>query len=227
MKKVFKNLMLTALVMVLFPLLMSLAFIPSSEPGVTNTVSVLKDTITLVMPSVVFIKGYTGEYERPFYGSGFIVNDNTIMTAGHCIPDDLVKMEIFTVTKRLFLAKSWRSDPDLDCGVVTIEGEFPEGTACKIAKYGDYTVGDDCFAIGSPYRLKFVVTKGIVSSIGVNRPKFGEPLIVTNFLVDPGYSGGPVFNMQGKVIGIVVGYYGSWTIVVPILSAIEELNYGR
>ena len=225
MKSGFKKLILIS--MLWGALFLSLVFIPSREEDtrsvVTKTSVSLTGTIRKVMPSVVFIKGYR-EDTWPFYGSGFIVSDNAIMTAGHCIPDDLVKMEIFTVTGRQFLAKSWVSDPNLDCGIVSVWGDLPEGTTLKIAKYGDYSVGDDCFAVGNPYSTPFVVTKGIVGAIGISIPLFGEPLIMTDFIADPGCSGGPVFNMQGKVIGIVVGYRGSGTVVVPILSAIEELN---
>ncbi len=232
MKHVLKSLIFTALLTVmLFAFTMGVGSIPSREPGITDTINVpLKDIITRVMPSVVFIKGYIGEYGRPFTGSGFIVNDDTIMTAGHCIPDDLTKMEVFTVTGRQFLARKWRRDYDLDCGIVSVWGDLPDGTACEVAKYGDYSVGDYCFTIGNPYGLPFVVTKGIVSAIGISIPMFGEPLIMIDAVANPGCSGGPVFNMDGKVIGIVVGtfsYLGNGTVVVPILSAIEELNDGR
>src|SRR5439155_5384438 len=67
--------------------------------------------------------------------------------------------------------------------------------------------GDSVFAIGNPFGLDFTVTSGVVSGLdrsgaGMTRGSTINGLIQTDAVVNPGNSGGPLFNAQGEVIGI-------------------------
>ena len=78
--------------------------------------------------------------------------------------------------------------------------------ACQAVKLGDSSgveVGDWVLAIGSPFGLEHSVTQGIVSAIGRSLPDGNYvPFIQTDVAVNPGNSGGPLFNLRGEVVGI-------------------------
>ena len=83
-----------------------------------------------------------------------------------------------------------------------------EGKNLPVARIGDPSKlrpGEWVLAIGSPFTFENSVTAGIVSAIGRSMP--GEnnnivPFIQTDVAVNPGNSGGPLFNLNGEVVGI-------------------------
>lgn len=173
----------------------------------------LPNIIKQVISSVVFVDS------NNWSGSGVIIGPNTVLTAEHVVKD-ANNLEIYTAWGETYKAVGSKWDPNNDCGLIFFKEKFE-----NIANLGDsdsVEVGDGVFTIGSPFgkELFNAVAYGIVAGIDYSIPFWNEvDTIVIDVAGNPGSSGGPVFNMDGKVIGIVVG--GWWgadglTAVTPI-----------
>ena len=134
-------------------------------------------------------------------GSGFIVDANgVILTNAHVVADaDEVMVRL--VDKREFKAKVLGSDKTTDIAVLKIDAaDLP---VVKIGNPASMKVGDWVVAIGAPFGLENTVTSGIVSAKGRSLPgDAAVPFIQTDAAVNPGNSGGPLFNLKGEVVGV-------------------------
>jgi serine protease Do len=134
-------------------------------------------------------------------GSGFIVDkDGIVLTNAHVVADaDEVVVKL--TDQREYRAKVLGSDPTTDVAVLRIEAKN-----LPVVTLGDATkarVGDWVVAIGTPYGLDNTVTSGIISAKSRALPGDGVvPFIQTDAAVNPGNSGGPLFNLSGEVVGI-------------------------
>ena len=162
-------------------------------------------------------------------GSGFIVSpDGVILTNAHVVRDASEVMVRLT-DKREFSAKVVGTDPQSDVAVLKIEA-----TDLPTVRLGDpkrVRVGEWVVAIGSPFGFENTVTAGIVSAKSRSLPDGTYvPFIQTDVAVNPGNSGGPLFNLDGEVIGINSqiysrsgGYQGlSFAIPIDLASGIKE-----
>jgi serine protease Do len=134
-------------------------------------------------------------------GSGFIVSaDGLVLTNAHVVQGASEVMVKLT-DRREFRAKVLGADSATDVAVLRIDAK-----GLPAAKFGDPArarVGDWVVAIGSPFGFENSVTAGIVSAKGRSLPGDAYvPFIQTDVAVNPGNSGGPLFNMAGEVIGI-------------------------
>ncbi|MEO6031576.1 MAG: trypsin-like peptidase domain-containing protein, partial [Burkholderiaceae bacterium] len=166
-------------------------------------------------PFFKFFRGMPGFQQRgpqggkvPFkgLGSGFIISsDGLILTNAHVVrgaKEVTVKLK----DRREFSAKVLGSDPTTDIAVLRIKA-----TGLPTVRLGDarsLEVGDPVLAIGAPYGLEETATQGIVSAKGRSLP--GDtvvPFIQTDAAVNPGNSGGPLFDGSGAVVGINAQIY--------------------
>ncbi len=134
-------------------------------------------------------------------GSGFIVSpDGVILTNAHVV-DDAQKVTVKLTDRREFVAKVIGSDPKSDVAVLKIEAK-----SLPFVTFGDpaeLQVGEWVVAIGSPFGFDNSVTAGIVSAKERSLPDDTYvPFIQTDVAVNPGNSGGPLFNLRGQVVGI-------------------------
>ncbi len=134
-------------------------------------------------------------------GSGFIISaDGVILTNAHVVKG--AKEVVVKLTdRREYKAKVLGADPQTDVAVIKIEAKnLP---TVQIGDVGSLSVGDWVLAIGSPYGLENTATAGIVSAKGRSLPDdTSVPFIQTDVAVNPGNSGGPLFNDRGQVVGI-------------------------
>ncbi len=149
--------------------------------------------------------GFPGgmQRERPVsgLGSGFIVSqDGVILTNAHVVKD-AKEVTVKLTDRREFQAKVLGSDPRTDVAVLKIEAsKLP---TVQLGRANDVEVGQWVVAIGSPYGLENTVTAGVVSATNRSLPDDSAvPFIQTDVAVNPGNSGGPLFNLQGEVVGI-------------------------
>ena len=146
---------------------------------------------------------------RPVQGSGFIISsDGYILTNNHMV-EGAEKVVIELADGRKFTAEVIGADRDSDVAVVKIDAR-----SLPCLELGDsdaLEVGEWVLAIGNPLGLSHTVTAGIVSAKG--RSGFGlatlENFIQTDAAINFGNSGGPLINLDGKVIGINTAIYGS------------------
>ena len=181
----------------------------------------LVQVIQQVNPSVVYIEAYGSySYSNSYYsnsddnklwsGSGVILEPGgLVLTAGHVVKD-ADKFKIILPDGREFWSEnSWHRSEISDVGFIQLDANGIELPVSYLGNSGNVRKGKGVFIIGNPfgYELRFTVTKGIIS--GFKRDivgHFGKKLLLQ---VDaqswPGNSGGPVYNMQGQLIGILVG----------------------
>jgi serine protease Do len=134
-------------------------------------------------------------------GSGFIINKNgTVITNNHVIAnseDILVK-----VGDKEYKAKVIGADPLADIAVLKIDSK-DNFIPVSFGNSDDSRVGDWVVAIGNPFGLGGTVTSGIISAKkrDINLTRYDD-FIQTDASINQGNSGGPLFNLEGEVIGI-------------------------
>jgi serine protease Do len=139
-------------------------------------------------------------------GSGFIVGaDGIIMTNAHVVKD-ANEVTVKLTDRREYRAKVLGSDPKTDIAILKIDARnLPVVT---LGSTKNLQVGEWVLAIGSPFGFDNTVTAGVVSAKGRSLPDDSAvPFIQTDVAVNPGNSGGPLFNPAGEVIGINTAIY--------------------
>jgi serine protease Do len=135
-------------------------------------------------------------------GSGFIVTaDGYILTNAHVV-SEADEVTVRLTDRREFPAKVIGSDARTDVAVIKIDAKA-ELPVVKIGNPAAIKAGQWVLAIGSPFGLANTATAGIVSS--TSRAVGGGssvPFIQTDVAVNPGNSGGPLFDLNGEVIGV-------------------------
>jgi len=134
-------------------------------------------------------------------GSGFIVSsDGVILTNAHVVANaDEVTVKL--TDRREFKAKVLGSDKTTD--IATLKIDAKDLPVVKIGDPAQTRVGEWVVAIGAPYGFENTVTAGIVSAKARALPQDSYvPFIQTDAAVNPGNSGGPLFNLRGEVIGV-------------------------
>lgn len=146
---------------------------------------------------------------RTAQGSGFIISsDGYILTNNHMVAE-AEKVEIELTDGRKFTAEIIGTDSDSDVAVIKIDAKnLP---SLELADSDALEVGEWVLAIGNPLGLSHTVTAGIVSAKG--RSGFNlatlENFIQTDAAINFGNSGGPLINLDGKVVGINTAIAGS------------------
>lgn len=164
--------------------------------------------------------------ERRGQGSGFIIDPNGIILTNNHVVDRADEVTVHLTDKREFKAKVLGTDPKTDIAVIKIEGK--DLPVVKLGKSENVNVGEWVAAIGAPFGLDNTVTAGIVSAKSRNLPdEQFVPFIQTDVAVNPGNSGGPLFNMKGEVIGInsqifsTSGGFMGLSFAIPIDLAVQ------
>jgi len=199
----------------------------NTEPNEPN----FADTIDKTIGSVVHIFNNTGGWQ----GSGVAIRPDLIVTARHVVEDGVD----FTITDNNgveFRATRAISSKKYDVGLIKLDK--PVLTPAEFGSIENCRLGQQVYVVGSPYgKINFnAMSLGIVS--GVNRNY--DPLnswegdygwsvaFTTDSAGHPGNSGCPVFTMDGRVRGILVGGFSpSLIIVMPVdlfLSEVDEID---
>ena len=146
-------------------------------------------------------RGQEREPEPQAVGSGFVIgSDGHVLTNAHVV-DGADEVTVKLHDQREFKAKVLGVDKTTDVAVLRIEAKgLP---AVRTGDAAKTRVGEWVVAIGAPYGLENTVTSGIVSAKSRSLPGDSVvPFIQTDAAVNPGNSGGPLFNLDGEVIGI-------------------------
>jgi len=181
-----------------------------------------------VTPSVVHIEAIVrhNDRRRQVTGSGLIVRpDGLILTNEHVVE----KAEKVTVLvpgqKRRHPARVLGTDKQTDIGVLRIETGAPL-PAAEIGESRELEVGQWVLAVGNPYGLEGTVSFGIVSAMGRNLqvPHLLNDFIQTDAMIDRGSSGGPLVDLDGRVVGINSRGQGRGIgFTIPIDTALDVL----
>ncbi len=151
-------------------------------------------------------------------GSGFLIDDQHILTNYHVVRSALVKGELELKEYATITVRFPGSDEDLAVDVIGIHSDYdlallqikkpediPENVVfLSLGDSDSLLVGQKTIAIGNPFGLSATVTTGVVSAIDrlVPLEKKGIPMIQTDAAINLGSSGGPLLNSKGEVVGI-------------------------
>lgn len=165
-------------------------------------------------------------------GSGFILTeDGYLLTNAHVV-DGSARVTVTLSDRTEYQAEIIGTDARTDIALLKIDaGDLP------FVRIGDpqaLKVGQWVLAIGSPFGFNYTATQGIVSGLGRSLPSGNYvPYIQTDAAVNPGNSGGPLFNLDGEVIGINsqiysrTGGYQGLSFAIPIdvaMDVVEQLR---
>jgi serine protease Do len=159
-------------------------------------------------------------------GSGFIVSpDGYILTNAHVV-EGAQHVNIRLTDRREYRAKVVGMDKQTDVAVLKIDAK--DLPTVRLGRSADANVGEWVVAIGSPFGFENSVTAGIVSAKGRSLPDSSYvPFLQTDVAVNPGNSGGPLFNLAGEVVGINSQIYSrsggfqGISFAIPIETALD------
>ncbi len=142
------------------------------------------------------------EYKRQGLGSGFIISEDGYVVTNYHVVEKAVDISVILENGDKYEGKVIGKDPKTDLAVVKFE---PKGKlqAVSFGNSDDLRIGDWVLAIGNPFGLGYTVTAGIVSAKGRSLGLGAyDDFIQTDASLNPGNSGGPLFNLNGEVVGV-------------------------
>ncbi len=152
--------------------------------------------------------GAPQERKSSALGSGFIIDEKGIVVTNNHVIQDAEDIIIRVNGGKDYNAKVIGSDPLSDIAILQLETK-EKFTPVKFGNSDNARIGDWVIAIGNPFGLGGTVTSGIISarnrSIGLSRY---EDYIQTDASINSGNSGGPLFDMNGDVVGINTAIFG-------------------
>lgn len=173
----------------------------SAAEVVSDTEPTLEDVIDEVSSSVVAITVDTVDGEQAL-GAGIIVGaDGYVVTNAHVV-EDARQTTVITENEDEYAAKVIGVDAKTDIALLQVEHPFGLEPA-HFVDSDNVRVGNTVFAIGNPYGLGSSVSLGIISAKERDIAKGPyDNFLQTDAAINQGNSGGPLFNRQGKIIGM-------------------------
>ncbi len=164
--------------------------------------------------------------EQKSYGSAFFISQDGYLLTNRHVVDDVKKVTITLSDRRELDADVVGSDERTDVAVLKVKGDhYP---SLKLGDSDKLRVGEPVLAIGSPFGFDYSASAGIVSATSRSMTSDSAvPFIQSDVVLNPGNSGGPLFNQHGDVVGINsriftgTGGYMGLSFSIPIDVAIE------
>ena len=156
-------------------------------------------------------------------GSSFYLRDKKIFVTNYHVVGQFKYVSLQDPTGSRHLAQVILANPYEDIAFLKVQQEF-EVPSLNL-QMNPVTRGEQVYVAGFPFGMPFTVTEGIVSA--PSQLMSGKSYVQTDAAVNPGNSGGPVFNNNGEVIGITTSKFTSadnMGFAVPITSLIEEFD---
>jgi len=132
-------------------------------------------------------------------GTGFIITTDGYVVTNYHVMENAKAATIITSDNEDHFVTLIGKDDDFDLALLKIDGDYKK---LRLANSNSVSVGEKVIAIGNPLGLQFSVSQGIVSAIHRVGPNGVEGYIQTDAALNPGNSGGPLINTNGRIIGI-------------------------
>jgi serine protease Do len=215
-------------------------------PGPARADEALADLVEQVAPSVVNLHtsgvhaprdsfdalfGRAGRWES--LGSGFVVDraEGLVITNAHVV-GQASEILVMDHEGRVFDAEVVAADGGIDLALLRVRGLDLPAVTFGVSR--GLRVGEDVFAVGNPYGHGHTVTRGILSarSRQLGREEF-DLFLQTDAAINPGSSGGPLFDLDGRVVGVATAVDGraeAIAFAMPVelvLGALPVLEAGR
>lgn len=173
----------------------------------------LSDHVQAVLPSIVKIKAQKSEsaedenelISADTGGTGFAIDSTHILTNAHVV-GDAKKIAIVDQNNTEYPATLIGRDSKTDIALLEVEGL--NLAPLKLSNTAPLRTGEEVFVVGYPFSLGPSVSMGIVSGLNRFLPNYPYlSFIQTDAAVNPGNSGGPMFNSSGELVGVVSTYF--------------------
>jgi serine protease Do len=184
-------------------------------PGVVNISTIRNSSTDVSKVDISSANEHIREYflqddgGRTSLGSGFLIDSKGYIVTNNHVIDGANEIMVTLADDQQYKARVIGSDKMTDLALVKIDSndDFP---FVKMGNSDDLRVGDWILAIGNPFGLGGSVTAGIVSakSRDIDAGSY-DNFIQTDASINQGSSGGPMFNMQGEVVGINTAIFSS------------------
>lgn len=144
---------------------------------------------------------------RQGLGSGFVFDADGYIITNHHVVEGADEVKVRFDDGDELDAEVVGTDPQTDIALIKVEAK-EDLPALKLGNSSDIRVGEDVIAVGNPFGLGGTVTRGIVSAIGrdINAGPYVD-FIQTDAAINRGNSGGPLFDLEGNVIGVNSAIY--------------------
>ncbi len=175
--------------------------IRSLLPTVVN-IAVRKDVETKVNTASASASGGRSGEVKAYVGSGFIIDPSGLIVTNYHVVENAFDITVTLSDGTLLPGKVLHASRVADLAIVQVKANHPL-TPVQWGDSNKLRIGDQVFAIGNPLGLGTSVSGGIVS--GLNRDAQESPydnFIQTDAAINHGNSGGPLFDMDGKVVGV-------------------------
>ncbi len=174
--------------------------------AVTQVYMAVSDSVVEISTEVVQTSIWMGQYVSEGAGSGVIIDKHGLIVTNYHVIEGARNITVRLTDGSVYTATVIGSDEAADLAVIKINPENKELCVASFGCSADLVVGEDVVAIGNPLgSLGGTLTTGIISATERNITVNGEEMVLlqTNAAINPGNSGGGLFNMAGKLIGIV------------------------
>ncbi|MDB5306001.1 MAG: hypothetical protein JWO38_203 [Gemmataceae bacterium] len=188
---------------------------PPAPPPMPRELASFSPVVKRVLPAVVSIEGKAKAASKtpsrpaqpddsdPGFGSGVLIDPTGVVLTNNHVVQDVESVEVTLNDGRKFTSRDIRRDPKTDLAIIKLDSKEPL-PFLEFADSDATEVGDRVLAAGSPFGLTGSVTHGIVSGKSRTNLRLNpyEDWLQTDAAVNPGSSGGPLVNLEGKVVGI-------------------------
>lgn len=171
------------------------------EEPIETPIRITKETETIDVEKlkescvILYVKKYTDNVTYSTHGSGVLIDYDKVLTVYHAV-DDFTEFAInYNDSDKDYFCTLIKIKPKVDLAILKTPKENIQPV--KIGNSDNIKSGDKIYVISSPQGEKNVVTTGKVIS------RYGENLIISSAKIEPGSSGGGVFNIKGELIGIM------------------------
>ncbi len=179
-----------------------------ADLAISDVVALVADTVVEIVTSEAYRNGLVYESGA---GSGVIVNKSGVILTNHHVIESASAITVRLTNGNTYEATLVATDAESDLAILKIEPN--ETLSCAVFEKSENVVaGETVIAIGNPLGLLGgTVTDGIISATSREVSVGGDTmsLLQHNAAISPGNSGGALFNMRGKLIGIVNAKYSS------------------
>ncbi len=196
----------------------------------TEAIDAVNETVVEIFTETLVNNGWLGNFVQEGAGSGVIISGDGYIVTNHHVISGASSITVRMTDQTTYEAHVVGTDEASDIAVLWIDADeaLP---AAQMGCSADLIVGEDVFAIGNPLgSLGGTVTDGIISATARDITIDGQPmtLLQTNAAVNPGNSGGGLFNMAGRLIGVVNAKYSEDAVeglgfAIPIDTAYEVI----
>ncbi len=188
------------MLMYVWTMLLLTLFMPQTqELSLLQAGKVLKTSV-LIKAKIWAIDDETQEIKRGLIGcSGTYITPTHVLTAAHCFMMPTTEIWVRGYNEKSLEAKLIKVAPEHDLALLAITSKKPHAFA-KVAK--SVRLGEQVISVGSPIRLEFALSEGIVSVLNVVSKPFLSKYLIHTAMINGGSSGGGAFNKDGELLGV-------------------------